>query len=277
MFLLKSPSLIGLDIQEDEITLLQVKKHKQYPCIEGISAIALPNGVIKEGKILMFEQLVASLSQLRKQAQVTGKNTAIALPQYCVLSKQIQLSRMPEQEIEIEIQTRLPEYFPGITEEVCFDYIFQRDDILLVAAKYHVLKEYVDAVTQAGFRVKIVDVAEYALMRALNYYVALKNKTLGLLIVKLDCVQCIVFQDESIVFSQSFPCVIANDCLQELLQRIYPVLALMGHQVSEWFLSGKKIFLEKIHPLPNTKIIEATFNSLTSFGLAIRSYQYGGY
>lgn len=230
---------IGLDIQADALRLVQLRRLKHHLLVENIGLIPIPHGVISEGKLQRPEQVSAYLHEWVEHVSLKGLSTAIAMPAYCVISKRIQLlSGLRDIEREAEITTQLKHYFPGISEELCFDYtLLESEDtlhehFLLVAARHEQLTSYVEAVENAGLKVKIVDVDIYALTRNIA-----KNETMVLLDIGTITSQFVVIHKGEILFFQQM----MNHDLTELKNEFKRVLQLCYS--THRFLKIKKIYL----------------------------------
>jgi type IV pilus assembly protein PilM len=230
---------IGLDIQADELRLVQLHRLKHTLLVENIGLIPIPRDVISEGRLQRPEQVTAHLHEWVESTPLKGTSAAIAMPAYCVISKRIQLfSGLRDIEREAEIAIHLKHYFPGIAEELCFDYVLLEsedtlhDHFLLVAARHEQLSCYVEAVENAGLKVKIVDVDIYALARNIT-----KNETMVLLDIGTITSQFVVIYKNEILFFQQM----MNRDLAELKNELKRVLQLCYS--THRFLKIKKIYL----------------------------------
>ena len=169
-----SPSLVGLDIQPDEICLLQARRGKRKIQIEKYAFTELPVGAVVNGNINQFDTVCLAIKKLVRETGTAKCETAIALPSCCVMTKRIQLpAYLRNNECEAEIRENLPRYLPEIADDLCFDFVSVSEqaalqDILLVVARRRHLDLYATIVREAGLHVTRVDVDYYALLRALK-------------------------------------------------------------------------------------------------------------
>lgn len=201
----KAPLQVGLDINAEEIRLLQLKPVRKRYFVENFAIASLPPGVVKEGKIIEFSNFTAVLERLVRETKTAGSHAAMALPANRVISKRIKLSaKLPPEEYEAVITANFPHYFPGLQDELCFDYaVFAGTppEALVVAARLEQLNSYIQAADRAGLKIKIVDVDIYALVRAARGYETTDSIT-GLLDVAPEITQFILFHQGEIIFSQ---------------------------------------------------------------------------
>lgn len=206
----KSPLMVGLDIQSDEMKLLQLRHAKTGYIVENYGVVPLPAGVIVDGKIKRFDQVQAALIALVQRTHSDGCATVIALPASNVIIQPIKLAAyLTEQECEVEITSHISRYLPGVTESVGIDFVklpgSDRDfqSILLVAARQEQLQTYITLVEQAGLRPQVVDVDSYALLRGAKLCRMAENaEPFALIDVGVSLTQLLVAHQQQIIFMQ---------------------------------------------------------------------------
>ncbi len=285
-FIRPKTTFIGLDIQPDEIRMLQLRHGKQRIIIENFIINELPVDTIIDGKIKQPESLCAAIIEIVQKCKIKGYPTAIALPAQCVISKRIQLPTfLNELEREVEIKTNLAHYFPGIADELCFDFLTMHNaqDVLLIASRAEQLNSYVNVINRAGLAVKIVDVDFYALARAAKVCVpeASAHEIIAILEVGLHKAQFVAIKNQEVIFQQQLNLSIADD-LQRVLALFYSMYgkASIYKMLLSGLLSKKAIFLvDKITIVAEKFAIKIEHakplkslppNALMSFGLALR-------
>jgi Tfp pilus assembly PilM family ATPase len=306
-FYSKRSSLIGLDIQSDEVYLLHVTRVKGKSCIENIAMTTLPFGTIEEGKIIKTDHLISAIKTLVSETQTQGCAAAIALPSHCVIHKTIPFPQeMHADECELDLHANLEKYLPGLTEEVCFDFLIQKVDaitqnMLLFAAKNDVVSGYLQSVTQAGLVVKIVDVDWCAISRAISLYETTEDKAVAILEVNEDSARVIFLHNNNMVFTQQIHVDKKTpDFLRQLLQHVTQscqvcFAAFRPMDIKKLYIIGRSSVLVDIHEffskhfhtaveIPNllaslqmstrmdvSQFVRVSVHSLVSIGLAIRS------
>lgn len=165
--------LLGLDIQADEIRLIQLQRSKKKWGIKQALAQSLPAGAVIDGKIQVAEVVSDRLQELVQSSKLQECGVAIALPIHCVTTKRISVIKgLHESELEAEVISHLSHCFPSVTEGLCYDYgMFgsndeMQNDVFLAATSFTCLNIHVTAVQNAGLKVRVVDVDQYALARA---------------------------------------------------------------------------------------------------------------
>jgi Tfp pilus assembly PilM family ATPase len=185
------------------------------PIVEQMEVLDLPHGAMKEGKIQSVDLVIDSVRRIVQRLKIEKMPTAIALPIQNVTHKRIQwIKTLSRNNIEKTIEDNLSRYFPGVAQDLCYDYIRlpqankMHDTVLLTATRHDHLNEYVNTIERTGLSVKIVDVDIYALVRATR--TAMVNEPLSSLtaIVEFnpDIAQLIVFNQNEIVLHQELDC-----------------------------------------------------------------------
>jgi type IV pilus assembly protein PilM len=207
----KQSCYLGLDINSDEIRLLQLTRKATTFTIQNYAVATLPAGAIMAGKIEQPVVLQQVLARLVRETRTQNCATAIALPGNAVISQQISLpANLSALDCEATISTNLPRYFPGITDELCFDFLplattdASKQQILLVASRLWQITSYVSLIKAAGLRVNIVDVDKFALMRAARLTTAVYAETdiVAIVHISRQHAELIIFCHQTILFNQ---------------------------------------------------------------------------
>jgi Tfp pilus assembly PilM family ATPase len=264
--------LLGLEIQADEIRLVQLRRSKKTILLEQAMIMRLPvSPVFDEGNIPQGKEISACLQALVQRMKIKKCEVAVSLPVQAILSKRIQLPAMlSELECEEEIAANIKDYFPSVTNDLCYDYVVlgshdeMQNNVLLVAAYREQLNSYVSLIECVGLKVKFVEVDIYALVRAVRFAISAMNaqQTWAVLSINSSVIQFMVVHHNEIIFYQKF---IYNDLegiyvqLKDALERYY--VAWPQLFVSNIFLAGQAeksnelAFLIKKRLLIDTKYI----------------------
>jgi Tfp pilus assembly PilM family ATPase len=209
----RSSSVVGLDIRMNEVRLVLLRQAQSSIRLEQVDVIALPEGVVVDGKIIVADKLTATIQTLTQRFALQGHPVVLALPVQSVISKRIQLMKNQTQvNRQKEIAENLTRYFPGVTQELCYDYVvlpavdLLRENALLVATRYEQLNDYVNVVERAGLTVKIVDVDIYALVRAVKFITANQGawSFIGIVEVSSTTIQFVALYNDDITYHQQF-------------------------------------------------------------------------
>jgi type IV pilus assembly protein PilM len=209
LFRARHSSLVGLDINPDEIRLLQLNHHQGQWSVENVASIELPAQAIVDGHIKQFDLVQEGLSSLVRNTKTRGAPAAIALPATLVMTQRIKLAaELTADECEAEISENLARYLPITAEELCFDFVnlpvieSTTQEILLIASRQEPLNTYVRLVSAAGLKLRLVDVDSYALLRAVSLSLAtVADEIVAVIDVNDGMSRFMVFQTQHIIFS----------------------------------------------------------------------------
>lgn len=153
---------IGIMIEFDKISLLQVRRVRERLLLENFETVSLQQG----------------LSTWVEKTKTQGKQAVLALSARQAICQQAQFPlTWSEDDIEKDINHNRQHYFPGITEEICFDFsVGQSEDkatqnAVIVATRARHLHEQVHIVTQAGLQLYAVDLDVLGIARVVRFAV----------------------------------------------------------------------------------------------------------
>jgi len=175
-------SLIGLDIGSASIKVLQLKGAKGKLKVERFGVKPLPAETIVDGSIMDGLEVVSAIKEIAAEQKLKQKNVALSISGTSVIVKKITLPPMSEEDLEKQIKFEAEQYIPFDINDVYLDFHIlstqehsaegqQEMSVLLVATKKDKLNDYANAVREAGFLPKVVDVDAFAMenMYCINY------------------------------------------------------------------------------------------------------------
>lgn len=177
---------IGLDIGSAYIKAAQINDTKEGYELAFFDMLPIEYGIINDGIITDKEKLTASIKELLKRIGIKGENAVISISGHSsAIIKKITIPIMTEDELNISIKYEAEQYVPFDINDVEIDFqilgprpdIEGQMDVILIAAKKDVIKNYCDVVEQSGITPVIVDADSFALsnMCEVNYDIAGKN------------------------------------------------------------------------------------------------------
>jgi type IV pilus assembly protein PilM len=300
----KRSDFIGLDISGGAIRLLQLSARHPRWLIKNYATARLPAAAIVNGKIQQPKLIQTELTSLVNTTQTHDCPVALALPAHAVISQQITLPpRLSMLEYEMTITAQLERYFPGVTDALCFDFLpvsthaATHQEIFLVAARQWQVESYAALVNAAGLRVTVVDVDQFALLRAVPLVVKeyQPNHVVTLIHCGKDYAEIIIFSHQVVLLQQRWQqedALTLVEVIKQGLQRFasqaqrevdYVVLAgelsLNLDALIDFFKHGQKLRIFYANPFTNMqtaknidqkKLEDDASNLLICCGLAIR-------
>jgi type IV pilus assembly protein PilM len=175
LFRQATPVLLGVDISPASVKLLELTKTNNGYRIESFGVAPLPSNTLVEKVVKNPRGLTQAVRSLINKINPKTKNVAIAIPDSLAITKVIQLdASLNDADIENQIAIEAEKYIPYPLQEINLDFSVlgpsakdkRQIDVLLAAARTENIMTTVEALTEAGLQVKIVDVQAYSVERA---------------------------------------------------------------------------------------------------------------
>jgi len=182
MFFGSSRNLVGLDIGDSSIKVVEVKdlgKGRGYELAK-LGWEPLSSEAIVDGQIMDSQLVIETIQRLFQRCRIKTTQIATAVSGHSVIVKRISLPFMSDAELAESIQWEAEQYIPFDIEDVNLDYQILEGsslsgegnmDVLLAAAKKDKINDYTSVIHQAGLTPSTVDVAAFAMQNAfeINY------------------------------------------------------------------------------------------------------------
>ena len=166
---------VGLDIGSSQIKVCVLKQRGKKYRLVNFGLLPLPPETIVDGEILNSAALVSSIRELLASQNIRVRDACLGLGGASVILRQISLPRMSEEELEESLAWEAKQYIPFDLEEVYLDFHISphapdadQMDVILVAAKRHVVDDYCAAARLAGLNPVVVDIHAFALVNSLE-------------------------------------------------------------------------------------------------------------
>lgn len=171
-----SKNAIGLDISDNSIELLEIRKSFGKENIFAFARKKIPSGLVERGKILHKHKLAQAIKETfasAKPKKFITKDIILSLSENLSF---IHVFRMPAvispENIAESVQYQAEEIIPLSFDQVYHDYhiIFKDEDhqdVLYVAAEKKLIDDYHEVINMAGLNLIIIENESSALARAL--------------------------------------------------------------------------------------------------------------
>jgi type IV pilus assembly protein PilM len=210
----KKKNPIGLDIGSGYIKVAQLNDTKTGYELALFDMLPIKPGIISDGVILELEKenLVSAVKELLKKAGIRGGDAVVGVSGHsAVIIKKITIPKMTEEELKTSIRYEAEQYVPFDIDEVNIDFqILDQNsgaegqmDVVLVAVKKDLIRDYCYVAEEAGLDPVIVDVAAFALGNAYeaNYDISEKN-TIALINIGASTTNINILQNGLPVFTR---------------------------------------------------------------------------
>lgn len=167
-------NLIGLDIGAMSIRAVETGRGKDGPVITSFGQVPLAAGVVQGGVIQDEKAVTAALKQLWATSKFRGRDVVLGVTNAQVVVREMSVPNMPERELRKALPFQVRDALPLGVERSLLDFYPLEDPGtnekvrgLLIAAPKDAVLTAVRAVELAGLHVARVDLASFALLRAL--------------------------------------------------------------------------------------------------------------
>jgi type IV pilus assembly protein PilM len=170
-----SAPLIGLDIGSSSICAAETVRGKDGAAITNFGEIPLPPGAVAGGVVHDDKAVTAALKQLWAASRFRGREVVFGVTNPQVVVREMTLLNLPDRELRKSLPFQVQDVLPLPVERTLLD--FQRladpgqnETVrgLLIAAPKDAVLTAVRAIERAGLHVARVDLASFALLRAVS-------------------------------------------------------------------------------------------------------------
>lgn len=176
---------IGVEIGSRDIHVAVVENG----AIRAVISEALPEGLVRDGRILSYEALSDLMRQLRRRHRVRVRDAALVLPPDVCCCRRFTTALMTEKQLRFNLPYEFHEYITGAREDYFYDYalvsstaLALRDgggegeageaeglDLMAAAVSKRDMADYAAAFHRAGFRLKTAVPDELALINLARF------------------------------------------------------------------------------------------------------------
>lgn len=209
---------IGIDISNESIILVEIKK------LRGVSGLELvkvgmaptPPNAVRDGEIVDPNRVAETIQQIKDVHEFKAKRAIVAVSgQAAIIRSPLKFRAVPKKELEEVILFQAERYIPFAVDDVNIDYEIinkfqdeegEKVEVLLVAAQKQLINTYVDTLSLAGFELVAVDVASFAVARALTGEHTLgEDKLIVLVLIRSETTDINILKSGVPRFSRSIP------------------------------------------------------------------------
>jgi type IV pilus assembly protein PilM len=176
---LKKVAPLGVDISSDAIIVASLSKTKAGYTVEALAMAPTPPNTIQDGEIVDPTAVGDVIRQLMEEHGIEAESAVVAVGGQSTIIRLINLPQMPQSELDSYISFEAERYIPFALEDVNLSsqIVGQSADesggedqmeVLLVAAQKNLVQSFITAAEEAGLTLSCVDVASFAVMRALE-------------------------------------------------------------------------------------------------------------
>ncbi|MDQ3532780.1 MAG: type IV pilus assembly protein PilM [Actinomycetota bacterium] len=173
-----SAPTVGLDIGTSAVRAAQVTSSRAGLKLVSFGQAALPQGAVVDGEIRDSGAVSQAISQLWKRVKIRSKKVILGIANQRVVVRQIELPFLEEKEFRASLQFQVADHIPMPVDSAELDYQIIDDysdkdgqrmmRVLLVAAASEMVESFVETASAAGMSPAGVDLAPFAIARAVS-------------------------------------------------------------------------------------------------------------
>ncbi|MYM70083.1 type IV pilus assembly protein PilM [Pseudoduganella sp. FT55W] len=173
-----SPPLVGIDISTSSVRLVELAQGAKGEIrLERYAAEPLPRNAVTDGNIENMDQVVEAVRRVWKKSGTRARHAALGMPPASVITKKIILpAGLPEDQLEVQVESEASQYIPFALDEVSLDFDVigpaanSADDIevMLAASRREKVEDRVAIAEASGLKATVMDIESYAARSALD-------------------------------------------------------------------------------------------------------------
>jgi type IV pilus assembly protein PilM len=167
-----SPPLVGLDISTSGVRLVELADAgKGVLRLERYASEPLPRGAVVDGNIENIESVSDAVLRVWKKSGTKIRHVALGMPPAAVITKKIILpAGLPEDQLEVQVESEASQYIPFALDEVSLDFdvigpaanSIEDMEVMLAAARREKVEDRVAIAEAAGLTATVMDIESYA-------------------------------------------------------------------------------------------------------------------
>ncbi|MCX7773784.1 MAG: pilus assembly protein PilM [Clostridia bacterium] len=168
-------SVIGMELDSQEIRAVELKGSQKKPVVSAWGRIRLPEGVVKDGRVIESKSFSAHAERLLNENGFKNRDVVLGVNNQDVIVRFASFPKVPEDKIRNMIRFQAQDYIPVSLEELELDYVVVGEkkteegefiNVILVGARKKMLNDFIEALSGANLNIREIDSTMLALGRA---------------------------------------------------------------------------------------------------------------
>lgn len=222
---------ISVDIGSGYIKIARIADSKSGQELTLFDHIAMPHGTIVDGVIEDKGTASQTLSDLLQRHKIKSPDAIISVSGHSsVIIKRISLPKMKEEDLAKSIKFEAEQYIPFDINDVNIDFQILGDsyqgsdqmDVVLIAVKKSIVKDYLDVVENAGLVPVVVDLPHFAMSNLFEHsYGLFENEIIALVNIGANSTNLNIIKNGMPLFTRDTP--IGSNIHSEVLMQEFNV------------------------------------------------------
>lgn len=208
-FSLGQKTAVGLSIGTSSVKLVELKKVGKNWRLLHFGIVQLPEDVIVNREIVNQVAVVESIKTLLGEIRLQNKNVCTSISGTSLIIKRMTVEVENVRELQDQVFWEAEQYLPFDVSEVVMDFHVlsrakdNRTDVILAAVKKAVLESYMNCVSDAGLKPKIVDADFFALQNLYeSNYPQNPGEAAAIIDIGANAMKMVIVQDGVPVFTK---------------------------------------------------------------------------
>lgn len=178
LFSRKSPG-VGVELTPEKVNVARLRKQGPSIKLETLASVEIPEGVFEEGQILDTPIMAEAIQTVLAESKLKVKRATTAIPGRAITRVIPVPAELDDSELrEMVLNQEASLYLPFPREEADVDYqklgFFVDEDgiekvqVLLVAVRKDITDNFLEAFTQAGLGLNVLETSSFALIRTIR-------------------------------------------------------------------------------------------------------------
>lgn len=164
---------VGLIVNSRDLTLVALRKKGKYVLVEHLEKISISPGLHNDGLILDRAALVQALAPVVRQSRLKGARATVTVNPRQAIIRSLRMPLMPEKELPAAVYWEISRLSSMANTPFAMDYFklgkaemdgTAQQELLLMAVKESTLNELCLLASEAGLKVKAVDLEPMAFL-----------------------------------------------------------------------------------------------------------------
>lgn len=210
---------IGIDITNEFIIAVELSTIKNQPGVIQLSRLAIeptPENAVRDGEIVDPTRVAAKIKEILSENGFKSRKVITAVSgQSAIIRPRIKFPAIPIKELKEVVMHDAERYIPFPIQDVYIDFQvtgtveeegMSKYDVLLVTAQKQLIDTYFETFSQADLTLVAVDIASFAVMRAIQDDTEEDQDQLNVLIlIRGETTDLSVIQGGAPLFARSIP------------------------------------------------------------------------
>jgi type IV pilus assembly protein PilM len=176
--ILRRPPVVGLDIGTSAVRAAQIVPNNGASALLSFAQVSLPSGAVVDGEIHDEAAVSDALSQLWRRARINSKSAVIGVGNQRVVVREVELPYVEPKDFASSLRYHVADHIPMPVDSAELDFKLIDDytsedrehmmHVLIVAADRDMVESFVRATAAAGIEPTAVDLAPFAIARAVS-------------------------------------------------------------------------------------------------------------